>query len=45
MDTPNTSIHDCLLSWLGTGTSIRYDGVKLVLYVKASPLNEMMHSH
>ena len=45
MDTPNTSIHDCLLSWLGTGTSIRHGGVKIVLYVKTFPLSEMMHSH
>ena len=31
IDTPNTQIHDRPLSWLGTGTSITCDGVKLVL--------------
>jgi len=28
---PNTEIHDCTLSWLSTGTSIKSGGVKLVL--------------
>ena len=27
IDTPNTHIHDCSLSWLGTGTSIKNNGV------------------
>ena len=26
---PNIHIHDCSLSWLGTGTSIKHDRVKL----------------
>ena len=30
IDTPKTQIHDCSLSWLGTGTLIQSDGVKLV---------------
>lgn len=29
-------------SWLGTGTSIENDGVKLVLSTKCSPLGEMI---
>ena len=28
IDTPRTQIQDCPLSWLGTGTSIKSDGVK-----------------
>jgi len=32
IDTPNTHIHDCSLSWPGTGTSIKSGGVKLVLW-------------
>ena len=31
MDTHKTDIHDLLLSWLGTSTSIKSGGVKLVL--------------
>jgi hypothetical protein len=31
IDTPSTQIHDRSLSWLGTGTSIKSGGVKLVL--------------
>jgi hypothetical protein len=34
IDTPNTQIHDRPLSWLGTGTSIKSAGVKLVLFVQ-----------
>jgi hypothetical protein len=30
-DTPKTYIYDQPLSWLGTGTSIKSDGLKLVL--------------
>jgi hypothetical protein len=30
-DTFNTQIHDSSLSWLGTGTSVKSGGVKLVL--------------
>jgi hypothetical protein len=32
IDTPNTQIHDCSVSWLDTGTSIKSGGVKLVLW-------------
>jgi hypothetical protein len=32
-------------SWLGTGTSIKSGGVKLVLMTQASPLSEMMWSY
>ena len=31
IDIPNTHIHDRLLSWLGTGTSIKSGRIKLVL--------------
>jgi hypothetical protein len=31
MDTNKSQIHDRSLSWLGTGTSIKYCAVKLVL--------------
>jgi hypothetical protein len=44
IDTPNTQIHDRLLSRLGTGTSITCGRVKLVLCGQASPLSEMMSS-
>ena len=30
--TPNTHIHDCSLSWPGTGTSIKSGGVNLLLW-------------
>ena len=32
IDTPNTQIHDRLLSWLGTGTSVKSGWVQLVLW-------------
>jgi hypothetical protein len=32
MDTPNTHIHDQAFSWLGTGTSIKSGGFKLILW-------------
>jgi hypothetical protein len=32
IDTSCTQIHDGSLSWLDTGTSIKSDGVKLVLW-------------
>ena len=35
---PNNKIHDYSLSWLGTDTLIKRDGVKLVLWVHTSPL-------
>jgi len=31
INTANTQIHDRLLSWLGTDTSVKDDGVKLAL--------------
>ena len=34
IDTSNTQIHDRSLSWLGTGTSVKSGGVKLVLWYK-----------
>ena len=30
IDNPSTQMHDCWLSWLGTGTLIKRGGVKLV---------------
>jgi hypothetical protein len=36
--TTNIQIHDHSLSWLGTGTSIKHGGVKLVLWTQISPL-------
>jgi hypothetical protein len=44
IDIPNTHVHDCSLSWLGTGTSIKRGGVKLVLWIQIFPLSEMMRS-
>jgi hypothetical protein len=44
IDTLNTLIHDCLLSCLGTVTSIKSGGVKLVLWAQTSYLNDMMLS-
>jgi len=37
IDTPNTHIHDCSLSLLSTGTSIKSGGVKLVLWAPKFP--------
>ena len=37
-------INDRSLSWLGTDTSIKSGGVKLVLWAQTSPLIEMMQS-
>jgi len=45
IDTPNTQIHDRPCYWIGTGTSIKCGGVKLVLWGKTSPLSEMMWSY
>jgi hypothetical protein len=44
IDTSNTQIHDHSLSWLGTDTSIKGGGCRLVWWTQASPLNEMMRS-
>ena len=37
----NIQIHDCSLSWFGTGTSIKSSVIKLILWTKTSPLSEM----
>jgi hypothetical protein len=44
MDTPNTPIHDRSFSCIGTGTSTKSDGAKLVLCFQTSPLSEVMRS-
>ena len=41
IDTPNIQIHDGIFSWLGTGTSINCDGVRLVVRTQISLLSEM----
>ena len=40
-----TQIYDRSLSWLGTGTSIKSGGIKLVLWTQTSNLSEMMWSY
>ena len=42
VDTPNTQIHNRSLSWLGTGTSIKSGGAKIVLWAQTSPPRERM---
>ena len=45
MDTPCTQIHDRSLFWIGTGTSIKSGGVKLVFVcAQTCPLSETMRS-
>ena len=44
IDTVNIHIRNRSLSWLGTGTSIKSDRVKLDLWEQTSPLNEMIRS-
>jgi hypothetical protein len=39
-----THKYDRELSWLGTGTSIKRDGVKLVLWTQICPISEMMNN-
>jgi hypothetical protein len=43
IDSPNTQIHDCSLSWLplGTCTLIKSGGVRRVLWVQTSPVSEI----
>jgi len=36
IDTPNIKIHDRSFSWLGTGTSIKDGGVKLVWWTQTN---------
>ena len=42
--THRTHIYGRLLSWLGTGTSIKSGRVRLVLWAQTFPLSEMMGS-
>jgi hypothetical protein len=42
--TSNSQIHDCLIYCLGTGTSMKSGGAKLVLLVQTFHLSEMMRS-
>ena len=39
---PNTYIHDSTLSWLDTGTTIKYGVVKLMICGHSSPVSDMM---
>jgi hypothetical protein len=39
IDTPNTHIHDCSLSWLGTCTSVKGGGPKLLSKPKSNYSN------
>jgi hypothetical protein len=39
IDNSKTYIHDCLLFWLSTGTSIKNDGVTLIIWTQTSPLD------
>jgi len=43
-DTPTKHIHHHSRYWLGTCTSIKYGGIKLVLCSQVSSLSEMMWS-
>jgi hypothetical protein len=40
----DTHVRDSSLSWLGSGTSIKSDEVKLALWLQASLHNELMWS-
>jgi hypothetical protein len=42
IDTPSTQIHDLSLSWLGTDTSIKSGGVKLV---NNTGIGYIFHNH
>ena len=42
IDTANANIHDRSLSWLGTSTSIKNGGVKLVLWAKMFKFNQRL---
>jgi hypothetical protein len=44
IDTPNTQMHYRSLFLLGTNTSMKNGGAKLVLWAQTSPLGEMMRS-
>ena len=47
IDTTKTHIrvHDRSISWLGTDTSIKSGGVKLVLWTQVSSLSDIMRSY
>ena len=47
IDTTKTQIrvHDRSISWLGTDTSIKSGGVKLVLWTQVSSLSNIMRSY
>jgi hypothetical protein len=45
MYTPNTLIYYHSFSWLGTGTSIKSNWVKIVLWAQTTPLNETRQSY
>jgi len=40
---PITHIHDCSLSTVGTGTSIKGDGVNLVIWIRKTAIVTMVH--
>ena len=42
---PYTHVHAHSLYWLGKGTTIKSDGVKLVLRAQTSPLSEMIRPY
>ena len=42
IDTPNTQIHDHSILWVGTATSIKSGGFKLVLLEQTPLLSEMI---
>ena len=44
IDTLNIHLHDCALSWLGTGTSCKCGSVKLFSWAQTSHLSGMMQS-
>ena len=44
IDYPITQIHVRSMSWLGTGTSTKRGGVKLVLWTQTFHLSEVMRS-
>ena len=44
IDIPNVLIHNRSLSWLGTGTSIKCGGVKLVLWAQAPSVKNIICS-
>jgi hypothetical protein len=45
IDTPNTHINDRPLSWLGTGTTIKSGGIKLVLWTQTNNTYLLLHHY